>query len=58
MVLAAHFGLVGMLGYTIKSSLSDISESTNSLVSSLTFSGCGDEEDSPTSVVAKGSSSN
>ena len=58
MVLSSHFGLVGMLGYEINSSLWDISESENSLVSLLTINGCGGEEDSPTSTVAKGSSSN
>ena len=50
------FGLVGLLGSAIKSSLSDISESVNSLISSLTFSGSGGEEDSPTSTTTKGSS--
>ena len=54
----AHFGLVGQLGSEIKSSLSDISESENSFTSSLTFSGSGGEEDSPTSTAAKGSSWN
>ena len=58
MVFAAHFGLVGLLGSAIKSSLSDISESANSFVSSLTFNGSGGEEDSPTSIAAKGSSWN
>ena len=50
MVFAAHFGLVGLLGYT------NISESENSFVSSLTFNGPGGEEDFPTSTGAKGSS--
>ena len=54
MVLVSHFGLVGLLGYEIKSSLSNISESSNSFFSSLTFNGSGGEEDSPTSTVAKG----
>ena len=56
MVFATHFGLVGLLGYAIKSSLSDISESENSLVSPLTINGSGGEEDSPTSTATKGSS--
>ena len=58
MVFSYHFGLVGMLGYAIKSSLSDISESANLFVSPLTFNGSSGEEDSPTSTVAKGSSWN
>ena len=56
MVFGADFGLVGLLGSAIKSSLSDISESAYSLVSPLTINGSGGEEDSPTSTVAKGSS--
>ena len=56
MVFDAHFDLVGMLGYAIKSSLLDISESASSTISSLTFNGYGSEEDSPTSTAAKGSS--
>ena len=58
MVLDSHFGLVWILGYSIKSSLSDISESEKSLVSSLAINGRGGEEDSPTSTAAKDSSSN
>ena len=58
MVFAAQFGIVGLSGYAIKSSLSDTSESTNSLASSLTFSGGGDEEDFPIYVAGIGSSSN
>ena len=58
MVFYSHFFLLGMLGYAIKSSLLDISESENSLVYSLTINGSGGEEDSPTSIVAKGSSWN
>ena len=58
MVLPAHFVIVGILGYEINSSLSDISESANSLVSSLTINGSSGEEDSPTSTAAKGSSWN
>ena len=58
MFFASHFGLVEVLGSAIKTSLSEISESVNSLVSSLAINGCGDEEDLPTSIVAKGSSSN
>ena len=58
MVFDAHFSLLGLSGYAIKSSLSDISESTNSFVSPLTFNGSGGEEDSPTSTTAKGSSWN
>ena len=54
MVFTAHFGLVGMSGSEIKSSLLDISESSNSFVSSLTFNGSGGEEESPTSTAAKG----
>ena len=41
MVLYSHFGLVGMLGSAINSSLSYIAESENSLVSSLTVRGGG-----------------
>ena len=58
MFFAAHFGLVGLLGSAIKSSLLDILDSENSTISSLTFNGSGGEEDSPTSTVAKGSSWN
>ena len=58
MVFAAYFVLVGLSVSTIKLSLSNISESSNSFVSSLTFNGYGGEEDSPTSTVAKGSSWN
>ena len=58
MVLDTHFFLVGISIYSIKSSLSDISESANSFVSSLTFNGYGGEEDSPTSNAGKGSSWN
>ena len=58
MVLDAHFGLVGMLGSEIKSSLLDILELAKSLVYSLTISGYGGEDDSPTSTAAKGSCSN
>ena len=58
MVFAAHFGLVGLLGSAIKSSLSDISESANSLVSPLKINGSGGEEDSLTSTATKGSSWN
>ena len=46
MVFYAHFGLVGLSIYAIKSSLSYISESANSFVSPLTFNGSGGEEDS------------
>ena len=56
MVFATNFGLVGISGSVIKSSLPDISESTNSLVSPLTINGSGGEEDSPTSTATKGSS--
>ena len=38
--------------------ISDISESANSFVSSLTFNGSGGEEESPTSTATKGSSWN
>ena len=58
MVFDAHFVLIGLSGYAIKSSLLNISESANSFVSSLTFNGSGGEEDSPTSTTAKGSSWN
>ena len=58
MVSIDHFCLVEMLGSAIKSSLSDMSESTNSLFSSLTINGSGGEEESPTSTIAKGSSWN
>ena len=58
MVFATHFGIAGLLGSETKLSLSDISESENSLVSSLTINHCGGEEDSPTSTPTKGSSSN
>ena len=58
MVFYSHFGLVGMSISTIKSSLSDISESANSFVSSLTFNGYGGEEDFPTANASKGSSWN
>ena len=53
MVFSSHFGIVGLLGSEIKSSLLDISESSNSFVSSLTFNDSGDEEDSPTSTAVK-----
>ena len=52
MVFVSHFGIVGLLGYEIKSSLSEIPESENSLVSSITINGCGGEEDSLTSTAA------
>ena len=58
MVLAANFGIVGLLGYEIKSSLSEISESKKSLVSSLTINGYGDEEDSPTLAACCGAHPN
>ena len=53
MVFAAHFGLVGLLGSVIKSSLSDILESESSLVSPLAINGSGGVEDSPTSTATK-----
>ena len=58
MVFSAHFGFVLLLVSAIKSSLLDISESANSLVSTLTINGSGGEEDSPTSTTTKGSSWN
>ena len=58
MVFDTHFGLIGLSIYAIKSSLSDISESANSFVSSLTFNGYGGEEDFPTANAGKGSSWN
>ena len=58
MVLDSHFSILGMSVSSINSSLSDISESANSLFYSLTIDGYGGEEDSPTSTASKGSSSN
>ena len=58
MVLAYHFGIVGLLLSAINSSLSDILESEDTLVYSLTINGCRGEEDSQTSTTAKGSSWN
>ena len=58
MILYSEFGTLGMLGYKINSSLPDILEPTNSLVSSLTINCCGGEDDFPTSAAAKGSFSN